>query len=584
MHTRISDQISEMVTDSESARTSDSPSVSFKNITFSKKKTIELEPDDIVAIVGPNNSGKSQALRDLKGLFSESYEGTVITDAELDKKFGSLASFRDFVTTNSQLHIDGTTRRLVGYKFNISESRLDSYYDRDLDGIKEVFCTSIETIDRLGDSNTVRSINPQTDQPNHPSHLLLTDDRLELKMSDYFSEAFGQDLILDRASGRDLPLRIGTRVHPEPGQSWWAPDYLEMMRQSSELLEGQGDGMRSFASAILRLLAPATQSILLLDEPEAFLHPAQARVIGQLIATEKRPECQLFVATHSVDVLQGLIDVAPKQLRVLRIQRDGNLNHVEELEKEKVAEISANPLLKYSSVMSGVFHERVIVCEGDSDCMFYSAILDIPSVHGDKRPDVLFVHGNGKQQIWRLVSTLKDLDVPVDVIVDMDVLNNKEIFERIVKSCDGDVEAMIPMSDTIRTAVENTSPALSPAELGEAIQSILDDEAIADDVRALKREINNAIEKASKWTEIKRSGISGLPSGNPTEMFGRLMELCEKTGIWLVPVGTLERFCQSIGGSSGNWIRNVFLEKPDFADDDELNDAREFTKRVWDSR
>ena len=29
--------------------------------------------------------------------------------------------------------------------------------------------------------------------------------------------------------------------------------------------------------------------------------------------------------------------------------------------------ISTDPLMKYSSVMSGVFHERVIICEADAD-------------------------------------------------------------------------------------------------------------------------------------------------------------------------------------------------------------------------
>ena len=69
--------------------------------------------------------------------------------------------------------------------------------------------------------------------------------------------------------------------------------------------------MRSFASVILHLLAPITPSILLLDEPEAFLHPPQARLLGEIIAKEKSHRAQLFVATHSSDVLQGLMNVAP---------------------------------------------------------------------------------------------------------------------------------------------------------------------------------------------------------------------------------------------------------------------------------
>ena len=66
--------------------------------------------------------------------------------------------------------------------------------------------------------------------------------------------------------------------------------------------------MRSYASVILHLLAPITPSILLLDEPEAFLHPPQARLLGEIIAAERPSRAQLVVATHSPDVLHGLMN------------------------------------------------------------------------------------------------------------------------------------------------------------------------------------------------------------------------------------------------------------------------------------
>ena len=136
--------------------------------------------------------------------------------------------------------------------------------------------------------------------------------------------------------------------------------------------------MRSFASVILRLLAPTTPSVLLLDEPEAFLHPPQAKLLGEIIAQNKPTEAQLFVATHSPDVLHGLITIAPENLHVLRMQRDGNVNRVLELDKELVKEVSRDPLMMQSSVMSGGFHERVIICESYADCMFYSSVHCCP--------------------------------------------------------------------------------------------------------------------------------------------------------------------------------------------------------------
>ena len=209
-------------------------------------------------------------------------------------------------------------------------------------------------------------------------------------MSEYFRQAFGEDLVVFHGGGGKFPLLVGESPILRPYEQRTSFDYVERLLASTVPLQQQGDGMRSFASVILHLLAPITPSVLLLDEPEAFLHPPQARLLGEIISTEKSPRAQLFVATHSPDVLNGLINVAPDHLRILRMQREGSVNRIKELDKELIREISLDPLMKYSSVMSGVFHERVIICESDADCMFYSSILDLSEVHGERRPDVLF--------------------------------------------------------------------------------------------------------------------------------------------------------------------------------------------------
>ena len=136
-------------------------------------------------------------------------------------------------------------------------------------------------------------------------------------------------------------------------------------------------------------------------------------------------------------MLHGLINVAPDHLRVLRMQREGSVNRIKELDKALIREISFDPLMKYSSVLSGVFHERVIICEADADCMFYSSVLDLTEVHGERQPDVLFVHAGGKDRMPALAKALVALDVPVDVIADIDILNDAAAFGRLVESIGG---------------------------------------------------------------------------------------------------------------------------------------------------
>ena len=61
------------------------PSVTFSKITFSDSSSISLEPDDVVVFVGPNNAGKSAALRDLEAYIGPQDPKTVIRSVQLHK-------------------------------------------------------------------------------------------------------------------------------------------------------------------------------------------------------------------------------------------------------------------------------------------------------------------------------------------------------------------------------------------------------------------------------------------------------------------------------------------------------------------
>ena len=54
------------------------PAFTFKSITFSDGTTIALEPTDVVVLVGPNNAGKSVALRELETHVGGLFQGTVL--------------------------------------------------------------------------------------------------------------------------------------------------------------------------------------------------------------------------------------------------------------------------------------------------------------------------------------------------------------------------------------------------------------------------------------------------------------------------------------------------------------------------
>lgn len=99
-----------------------------------------------------------------------------------------------------------------------------------------------------------------------------------------------------------LEYRIGTDF------SFVSANPQEAFKQLSSfpLLDTQGDGMRSVLG-IVSAIVSVKKPIILLDEPEAFLHPPQALQLGEVISGLVESSQQIFIATHSADFLRGLL-------------------------------------------------------------------------------------------------------------------------------------------------------------------------------------------------------------------------------------------------------------------------------------
>ena len=560
------------------------PEVTFESITFSDGTTITLEPTDVVVFVGPNNAGKSVALRELEEHVKSSFEGTVVTRTEL-RRSGTPEELRAYMKRYTHETGDSSNKTHVGYRVRVVSAFIDHLWSADLGSLSQFFCMRLKTETRITDSDPAPAIRVLEDAVSHPIQMLYSDDGLEYRMSNYFLQAFGEDLIVYRSGGSEFPLLVGERLVPLDGEDRISASYCRRLLDSTVPLKEQGDGMRSFASVILHLLAPITPSILMLDEPEAFLHPPQARLLGELIARERSPRAQLFVATHSPDVLNGLLNVAPEHLRVLRIRREGSVNLIKELDKERAKAISTDPLMKYSSVLSGVFHDRVIICESDSDCMFYSSLLDLPEVHGSRQPDVFFVHANGKDRMAALAKALRELDVPVDVIADIDILRSDDVLKNIVETLGGNWVAIESMVNTVCCSIEQHKPWLNAREIKQALLEKLNamPSEEGEFPRGKRSEIEAIFRKATPWDAVKEAGEAAIPAGQATQQFEMLKEHCKQVGLWIVPVGELEGFCKSIGGHGPRWVQQV-LEERDLSTDSDLQRARDFVSEIWNSR
>ena len=135
-----------------------------------------------------------------------------------------------------------------------------------------------------------------------------------------------------------------------------------------------------------------------------------------------------------------------------------------------------DPLLRYSNILDGLFHEKVILCESDSDCRFYSAVMDAlfeASPTQERRPDVMFTHCGGKARLPVVIRSLRELEVPISVVTDFDILNEEQPLRNIFEAVGGDWTTISSDWHQVKYAVDGKKPELATEELTREIETVL---------------------------------------------------------------------------------------------------------------
>lgn len=550
-------------------------------MTFSDDTTISFEKDDIIVFVGPNNAGKSASLKEATRLLkAKTDKGKVLKDITIEKD-GDEMEFFTFLESFSTKHFSGNPHpHYQGYGYNVYEPHAKTYWNDFKSGLNELFSLFINI---LNTEQRIQAANPATNikltsQPiQHPIHFLQKDDALEKRFSDYFRQAFGTDLIVHRNAGNEVPLYIGDKPIPLAGEDRVSARYLRGL-EKLDLLHEQGDGMRSFVGVLLNAFI-SNHSILFIDEPEAFLHPPQARLLGKMLAKDLPSARQLFLATHNEDFLKGLLDANITKLKIIRIQRDGSINKVSSLTSADIDTIWNDSLLRHSNVLNGLFHSRVVICESDSDCRFFSAIISAQFDNtGAIAPDNLFIHCGGKHRIPTVIKALKKLNVPIKVVSDFDVLNETNPLKEIFEDLGGiwsDVETDWKL---VKKEIEQKRPEFLTADIKKDIENTFGSTTERIFPKEKISEIQKALKKASAWSEAKEVGKLFIPSGNATQAFERIQIKFKEKGFLILEVGELESFVRSIGNHGPKWVSEVLAR--DLKTDVELETARQFVRQI----
>jgi energy-coupling factor transporter ATP-binding protein EcfA2 len=555
-------------------------SLHIDTLTFADGKQLTLAPNDVVLILGPNNAGKSATLRAIRNKLHDSRSNSPIVT--------SLTIRRDGTSENFLKWIEGWTAKsdskapepeLVAHGISLNRSYIKSCWERNDNSIGDVarwLCQLLTAGERLRICDPPQNTSLSSGGPTHPIHFLQRDDTLELQLSTQFRKAFGADLVVHRNAGSIVPLHIGSRPTPQEGEDRVSLSYI-LKVEALPQLDGQGDGMRSFAGVLLAS-SVGRESIFLIDEPEAFLHPPQAKLLGTLLVEQRGKSRQLFIATHSSDILQGVLDTNIPDVKILRIRRNGDNNTINILNNQSVRELWSDPLLRYSNIFDALFHEAVVVCEADSDCRFYSAMLKAALTtrsSDSKQPDLMFTHCGGKARLPLVVRALRELDVPVHVVADFDVLSDEYILKSIVEGLGADWSTFSVDWKIVKSAIDGKRPELDAAQVRSELLKVLDAVVTTELPEKSRLELQSVIRRSNAWSIAKVGGKAFVPSGDPSKACDRLLTGLRRIGLHVVEVGELEGFARTVGGHGPKWVNEVLSK--DLVNDPELSQARHFS-------
>lgn len=534
-------------------------------ITTTSGETIEIPSAGVTAIVGPNNSGKSSFLRQITthlrhGAQIPEWEKTFLIDSiKTATSSESWEDLRNWLQLHTNIVKGPNDGRLYAHRPGAAEVDLANleYLERDkfvngLQSLNDFIVFYGDAWQRINGVNPVELREKFDTPPGNPLHALQDSSDLFRELSETSERVFGEPLTMDRLS-RYINLRVGIVDIEAPKIDNISKDYQSELSRLPLLTE-QGDGMKSLIGLLVPLIT-ATYPVVIIDEPEAFLHPPQAALLGRILGEQARNRnLQIIIATHDRHLLSGLLE-SQSDLSIVRIERQrDNQTLFSQLDVKDVQKIWSDPVLRYSNVLDGLFHKLVVLAEADRDCRFFESALgeyepkdDLPILPGD----VLFVPSGGKDSLRRLARVLKSIHVPTVVSPDLDILNNKESLRALVESLSGDWEAFV------RDYNSATSPFSQPRDkilISHVLKAIAAQFEGRDDDLFTSVERNELMAQIrlrdSPWSAVKAYGMAAF-RGEAAAAAMRLVENLESVGITAVRVGELECFAPGLAVSKG---------------------------------
>ncbi|MFE5977024.1 ATP-dependent endonuclease [Streptomyces sp. NPDC056460] len=525
-------------------------------------ETLTLPNSGVTVIVGPNNAGKSTFLRELS---SHVKHGSRLRQYGTPKSVygvqlrhtGTLAdTFAWFAQHAKEHEPNPGDKYFKAPGGNISQHSLreifsNSEIETGVEEASELLCLFGDPWQRPGYITSQDKRDRQSSPASHPLHILQDRPDLVREIDSISQQVFGQGLTLD-GIGRTLILRVGKSELPSPKVDEVTEEYWADIERLPELIE-QGDGMKSLIGLMMPLVT-ASHEVVLIDEPEAFLHPPQAFTLGKILGEMSHSNgTQVILATHDRNILSGILQ-SGSDVSIIRLDRNregGSIAH--QLNVEDLKQIWEDPVLRYTNVLDGLFHKAVILAEAERDCNFYASALDCLPQEGTTRTlprDILFVPAGGKDGFPRLVRLLRSAKVPVVVSPDLDILNDRSKLRTLVQAMDADWNALDGYYNRATAQFRQPPDKTVIRDVLQPLNSLLGDRQSEPYTAMVRKEISAQLRtKESPWARIKLYGELAFQTERAAA--SDLLQGLRQAGIVPVHVGELECFARSVDVAKG---------------------------------
>jgi len=406
-------------------------------LKFTENSDLTLPTSGITVFVGPNNAGKSLLLKEVEQAFHvhpfpaglhilKDYEINWPDYAKVQETFKRFEHLKPANMPVGQVTV-GRLNPNGGWEANnFDESTLKNQLQNKTD--KRWWLTQFDKwgVVRLDGRSRFNLTNDQhagdiLGTPNNVLAHLFQDDNSRSKVRALVHDAFKLYFVIDPTNLGQFRIRLS--MQPPLADEQSLNDAARKYYRAATHIKDASDGVQAFTGIVTAIMSGEFHTILV-DEPEAFLHPPLARKLGKnLAALAVERGGALMASTHSPDFLMGCIQ-ASKDVRVVRLEYSNGKSRGKMVDPAQLEAFFKRPLMRSANVFSALFYDGVVVTESDNDRAFYSEVYSRLAETAVDLPSILFINAQNKQTIADIIGPLRQFGVPAAAISDIDIVKD----------------------------------------------------------------------------------------------------------------------------------------------------------------